>query len=236
MLHLEFTKRLSARVAVLFLTATFMSSSASAQQMKTDSLDLRATEASVETAVISSEDVTVSYVDAESLSDDEQAKTASPYVSPDIFWAHGNSGIFEPGPYFSLKTFGWGAEVTKTATAPTGPTYHAWIHYSVPTPRRIDYKNAKLRRVLLSFKTGGAITGVDVWDGPRRILALTSAQLGDHLGTSAANKIVAIEFENAPYIYQGLGISLKIRGCEYDTSNCPTSVTHIASVGGEFSR
>jgi hypothetical protein len=237
MLNFEFTKCLTARVAVLCLTATLTGTSAAAQQLKMGPFEYPM-DAAAEAPLISPEDITISYVDAETLEGDDQSKTSGyvPATNPDVFWAHGNSGILEPGPQFSMKTYGWGAVITKTATELTAPTYHAWVHYSVPTPRRIDYKNARLRRILLSFKTEGAITGVDVWDGTRKILALTSAQLGDHLGTTASNKIVAIDFESAPSVLQGLGVSLKLRGCAYDTNDCPTSVTHIAAVGAEFSR
>jgi hypothetical protein len=237
MLQMKFTKILTARDAVLCLATAMMGSSVAAQQVsKTEALELRSSDLAVEPALVAPEDVTVSYVDPESLEGDENAKTGSTDVFPDVYWAHGNAGVLEPGPSFSMKTFGWGAEVTKTATAPTGPTYHAWIHYAVPTPARVNYKTAKLRRILVSFNTGGAITQIDVWDGPRRILALPGSHLGDHLGATATTRVVAIEFANPRFVLQGIGVSLKIRGCEYDTSNCPTSVTHIASVGAEFSR
>jgi hypothetical protein len=239
MLKMQFAKTLTARVAVLCLTVALTGSSAVAQQSqqpKADPVDLRSSDSIAEAAVLGPEDVTVSYVDLESPSGGENSKTALPYVSPDIFWAHGNSGVLEPGPSFSLKTYGWGAEVTKTATAPTGPTYHAWIHYAVPTPTRINFKSSRLRRILVSFKSGGAITQFDVWDGARRILALPMGVSGDHLGGTSENRVIVIDFPSAPHILQGIGVSLKIRGCEYDTSNCPTSVTHIASVGAELSR
>ena len=89
-------------------------------------------------------------------------------------WIHGNSVVVEDPPndpqVFSMTHYGWGTVVR------IRPNTSFWLHIPIPTPVIVNDKRLKLIRVFLLWRVAsgkGLLTGLDLWDGGRKITGPT---------------------------------------------------------------
>jgi hypothetical protein len=174
------------------------------------------------TSPVSPEDVTLRIVDPETY----QAELSSVQQGVDQYWAHGNSiHLEQPATGITLNHFGFGGEVTIIQSAPGNG---AWVHFSIPTPRRVEGAFARLNRVIVAYNGTATIDRIDVWDGSlTRILTMPVNLTG--------NNIAFLDFAQPPGFSFGIGVSIHVvNRCAQEF--CSTQRMLFPVAGADFSR
>jgi hypothetical protein len=153
------------------------------------------------------------------------AEALMPQAGVDQQWVHGNNIHLEDAPVVSMAHYGYGSHLT-IGSGPPGTG--AWVHFSVPTPRRIDGGFSSLNRVMVVYNGDAKIDRIDVWDaGHRRIVAMPVNLTG--------NSIAFLEFSPAEGFSFGIGISVHvILGCGKEF--CDSKTMLFTAAGADFTR
>jgi hypothetical protein len=141
-------------------------------------------------------------------------------------WIHGTTGQVEnPERLAAIWRAGFYLEVKGN------PATSTWLHYAIPTPVIVDDHRLHIHSVMVRYAIpdlGGHVSAVHIFDGERRIAALT------HTSGRGDWTWPRFEVPSHPEVSWGIGVSINVQWGHPDAGAPEHARIQIASVGCDF--
>jgi hypothetical protein len=147
-------------------------------------------------------------------------------------WVHGHSATIElnrlgRGPVEDFDGLQWssllGLRVGWGVQYRCQDNSNYWFHFAIPTPVIVDGVRTRLRRVMVLFTAGPAVSlrSVHVWDGPNRVFTRDELAIGG-ANLSLVNDLNSFALPDLEVLW-GIGISVNFNFADFDNVTLHTA-------------